>query len=403
MFFAKRRQAETLPVGVHVGADALRLIQLRVERGLAGPAHSAGPAGVTRPTFPNSLSIVASHKVPACDVPPAAAAALVRIGLRGGRFVGRDVVTALPPAMTHVKTFRLGPLPPAETQAALRRHALDGTPFGPSEPVHVDVLPVGEVRQGRDARQEYVAVAARDADVRAILTSAGGRLIVRSLQAEPYAVYRAVAGPAVCADADATHAVVHVGEAETLVLVGVGPHLRVVRRVAAGAGHLDRAVARKLGVSPPEARRLRRRTHGTPSPDAGGADPVRAVVTDAVRPMMEEVAREAALCVRYHSVSFRAAPPRSIRLLGADAAGGQLRALLAAATGFPIDTRGVLEGLGPVPLDNDGGWAVALGLALTYAPAATNEIEASAAVAGSHETGAPNAGAAEAAAEVACA
>lgn len=362
MLFARRRQAETLPVGVHLGADALRLIQLRVSRG-----------GTDRTSSTPLLSVVACHLRPLADASDrlAIAAPLIRRALRDGRFIGRDVVTALPPAAVHLRTFRLGAMPAAQLQATLRQHAREGAPLGAADALHVDALPVGQVRQGREAREEYLSVAAREADVRELLDTIGRGVLVRSLQAEPYALYRSVAGRAVCADDGATHVLVHVGDSETLVLIGVGAQLRVVRRVSAGAEHFDLAVARKLDVAPAEARRLRRRTHGTPSRSARDADPVRSVVTDAVRPIMEDVAREAALCVRYHSVSFRAAPPRSVRLLGVDAEGGQLRALLAAATGLPVDTRGVFDGLGGAPgEDDDGGWAVALGLALAYAPAA---------------------------------
>ena len=75
------------------------------------------------------------------------------------------------------------------------------------------------------------------------------------------------------------------------------------------------------------------------------------------------------LRLRYHAVTFRSAAPSSIRLLGLESSNVRLRSLLHEATGLPIDTRSVFEGFaGNLPTD-DGGWAAALGLALTFAPA----------------------------------
>lgn len=350
MFFARSRHADVLPVGVQVGASQLRLVQLRT-------------AGVTSAPGPN-LTVIATHLA---TKPPGVAPSVVRC-LRDGRFVGSDVVTALPPALVHVRTFRVAPVPPPELEATVRRQAREGAPFREGEPAHVDAVPVGQARQGRDVREEYLSVAARDADVRDFLDAFGAGVAVRSLQAEPYAVYRCVAGVAVGADRGATHAVVHVGESETLVLIGAGPQLRVIRRVDVGADHLDRVVARKLSVTPAEARRLRRRTSAPPA-SGSSVDAVRAAINDAARAPMEDIAREAALCVRYHAVSFRAPLPHSVRLLGCDAPGPQLRSLLGAATGLPVDTRGVFDGLAGWTGDDDGGWAVALGLALSFAPA----------------------------------
>jgi hypothetical protein len=97
---------------------------------------------------------------------------------------------------------------------------------------------------------------------------------------------------------------------------------------------------------------------------------VRGAVADATRSLMKEVGREAALCLRYHAVTFRTDPPAYVRLLGLEASGPQLRCLLHDATGLPIDTRSVFDGFaGNTPPHDDGGWAAALGLALTFAPA----------------------------------
>ena len=374
MFFAGSRSSGALPVGVHVARGETRLVQLRVSN--VPPAGGTGAGSGSSNNFLPQNLIAVTVRIPESDAATPDATGVARLPSPSSKpslphsfkqrgLVGRDVVAALPASLVHVRTFRMAPVAPAERQAALRRHAAEGSPFGAGEPLHVEVLPVGEARQGRDVREEYLAVAARDADVRGFLEGFGSGVVVRSLQAEPFAVYRSVAGAAVAADPAATHAAVHVGEFETLVLLGTGPRLRVVRRVEVGAAHLDAVVARKLSITAAEARRLRRRVTAT----AADTDPVRLAIHDATRPPMEEVAREAAMCVRYHAVSFRSPLPDRVRLLGCDAADPQLRSLLGAATGLPVDSRGVFDALPGWAGDDDGGWAVALGLALTYAPA----------------------------------
>ena len=374
MTLPRRRRTVVLPVGVDVGADGLRLVQLRVSPAAGPSPHQPQLTVAARYAAP--LPTHAAHADSATSSRATAAAAGIRDALRRGGFVGREVVTALPPGLVHIRTFRLPTATTGDRDAVLRRQARQGTPFGETEPLHTDSVAVGEARQGRDVRDEFLSVAARDADVRDFLEAAGPGVTVRSLQAQPYALYRAVAGAAVCPDPAATHAAVHVGEFETFILIGVGPRLRVVRRVDVGAHHLDRAVAVKLSVTPAESRRIRRRGPDATDPSAGGSapasgnDPVRLAIHGATRQLMEEVARETAVCVRYHVVSFRGPLPRCVRLRGCDASDPVLRALLSESTGLPVDSGGGFDAVaGWAGSNDDGGWTAAFGLALAFAPA----------------------------------
>lgn len=340
MLFPRSRRTDARPVGLHVGPDEVRLVQVRE-------------------STPRAPVVTACEKFPlpaaACGEPlkrTAAAAALVRQALRSGRFAGHQLVTHLPPEYVHLRTFRL----PADADRGARNgQALEGAPFAAEEPAQVHVLAAGEARQGRDVRTEYLTAAARDADVRAVLEHFGADVTVRSLRAEPFAIYAAVAhrGPGV--EPNRTHVIVHVGPSETLVLIGCGAAPAVIRRVEVGGARFDRVVAHKLGVTPADARKLRAR--------AGGAqgESVRGVVADAVRPQAEELVREAVTCARYHAVTFRAPPPRCVRLLGSESFEPHVRAMLGEATGLPVEGLGAVQGLA----GDDGGWAAALGLAMS--------------------------------------
>ena len=341
MLFLRSRRTVP-PVGVYMGPDDVRLVQVCDDHQLITPVVTACerlPLPVGEATDP--LARVG------------AAAALVRQALRSGRFAGGGgVVTHLPLEFLYMRTFRAAEAA-VGADAEVRRHALEGAPFGPGETAQVCVASVGTVRQGRELRTEFLALSARDADVRAFLERFGDGLTVRSLRAEPFAIYAAGARSG---SQDQVHAIVHVGSTLSLVLIGSGEHLSVIRRVDVGGQQLDRAVARRLGVSQQEARRLRARP-------AAQAEPVRGVVADAVRPLAEELAGEAAACVRYHGVTFRAPAPGCVRLLGPEASDPHLRTMLGAATGAPVEGLGAVEGLS----DDEGGWAAALGLAMAPA------------------------------------
>jgi Tfp pilus assembly PilM family ATPase len=390
MFFARSRRTDVLPIGLHIGADHLRMVQFA-----SGAGHPTQPSLSTEPSQP---AVVALYKIPLPAIAPdplpraAAAAALLRQALRDGRFFGQRVATALPAELVHLRTFRLaapvtGDQSQVDLASAALREARAAAPFGGGVGAYVEAVPVGEVRQGSDVRQEFLSVAARDADVADLLNRLGRVVQVESLQAEPFAIYRCVAWLSADQGTNATHAALYVGGTESLVLVGSGFQLRVVRRVGIGDAHLDRAVARKLGVTPADAQRLRRRLAAPASTGATGApqtsDPVRAAVNDALRGPLEELARETALCVRYHAVSFRSPMPAAVRVLGCEARDPQLRSHIESASGLPVDPRGALDGLAWDPAiqkrgafhglagagADDGGWAVAIGLALKLATA----------------------------------
>jgi Tfp pilus assembly PilM family ATPase len=388
MFFARSRRTDVLPIGLHIGLDHLRMVQFA--SGAGHPTQSPVTTGISQP------AVVALYKIPLASIAPdplpraAAAAALLRQALRDGGFFGQRVATALPPESVHLRTFRLAaPVPGDQSQvdlaSAALREARAAAPFGSGVEAYVEAIPVGEVRQGSDVRQEFLSVAARHADVAGFLDHLGRAVRVESSQAEPFAVYRCVAWLSADQGANATHAALHVGGSESLVLVGSGLQLRVIRRLGIGGAHLDRAVARKLGVTPADAQRLRRRL-AAPSTATGAppiSDAVRSAVNDALRGPLEELARETALCVRYHAVSFRSPMPATVSLLGCEARDAQLRAHVEAASGLPVDRRGGLDALEWDPaLQNrgafreprgaepdDGAWAVAIGLALKSAAA----------------------------------
>jgi type IV pilus assembly protein PilM len=312
-----------------------------------------------------------------------AAADLVRQMLRQHPFKGRRIVAALPRDVVHTKNLRLPPMPPEELPAVVRFEARNVFPF-PTDQARVHHLAAGEVRQGTEVRQEVILMAARNDDVNAVvehLHRAGA--VLESLDVEPCALYRSVERfIRRKEDENDVNVLVDVGVARSQVVIGRGHDISFIKPIDIGGQHFHEAVARKLGITPDEARALRRRLveSGEPAAAATAApglsrvedrrDPVRQAVFDATRAPMEELGREIALCLRYYSVTFRGHRPTRLRLLGGEACDPQLQTLLNSALVIPVEVGRPLYSIDTSrmkPADRQGPmceWALALGLAL---------------------------------------
>lgn len=367
MFGTRRRQNGTYhAIGVDLGADAVKLLQLRTP--LGGVTEVAAAARVRLPQVPGLSPHLAE----------AATLTAIRESLRASGFVGRRVVAALPRRIVQLRTVRItpsnatdfDPLTAAETEAAqLFSFPLDAA--------RVAYLPAGEVRHAGEAQHEVIAAAAADADVTEFLELLGrAGLQVAALELEQSALCRVIER-SLASDggktAEAVHVLLDVGASATQIIIGRGGDLRVSKTVSTGVNQIEQIVSRRLSVSPEDVRQLRSRL-GTESP--GGtepvsrANPVRQALYDAMRVATADVLEQALLCLRYYTVSFRGRPPAKVWLTGGGAEGADLCELARVALGLPVEPLPLLAGvpLGPlVALDNTnplGEWAVAYGLAL---------------------------------------
>ena len=90
------------------------------------------------------------------------------------------------------------------------------------------------------------------------------------------------------------------------------------KHVEFGGQTIDLAVAQKLGISQLEAAQMRARL-GNSGSEGEGAVPLQQALQDAIRPLMEELARELDMCMRYFVVTFRGARPDLIGVTGRQA------------------------------------------------------------------------------------
>lgn len=141
MLFHKRRLVS--PIGIDIGFQAVRMLQLECAPGGGGAGYRV-VAAVRRPL---PAEAVTPEALAAPGRRGALIAAVIRDALRGGGFVGRRAVAALPREIVHLKNLRLPPVPDSDLAWAVRADARDIFGFDPDS-ARVQFLDAGEVRQG---------------------------------------------------------------------------------------------------------------------------------------------------------------------------------------------------------------------------------------------------------------
>jgi type IV pilus assembly protein PilM len=363
------------PIGLDIGYDAVRMVQLEV----LGRDTTAAVRAATRESFrDDDVRETTESRL-------AAAREAVGRMLSAAPFRGRRVVVALPSEMVHVKNYRLPPMPLPEIDSAARLEARNLFEFEPDD-AHVQCLPAGEVRHGNDVLQEVIVLAVRNEDVdRYVEQIHACGLTVDSVDVEACALFRSIERfIRRREDEQEVHVLASVGLHATQIMIGRGREISFLKTIDIGSMRFHQAIATKLGISLGEARALRRRLLEGPEAPEGGAsaevpqqapstsqrDPVRQAVFDAMRSAMEQLARELSLCVRYQSVTFRGHRPTRVRLLGPEANDPHLQTILHSVLNIRVEAGRPLFNVDASRMreqDRRGTaseWATALGLAL---------------------------------------
>ena len=346
------------PIGLDIGHDSVKMIQL--ER--AGDTLSVQAAAVG--ALPPEARAHPQSRV-------ALAAGLVRQMLREHSFRGRRVVAALPRELVHIRHLRFPASSPSDLEAVLRSEAKGLLPFDPAD-AQVQFLPVGEVRQGGELKQEVILMAARHRDVNEFVeTMSDAGLVLEALDVEACAMYRAVDRFVRRRDDEQeVHVLVDIGAHRSQVVIGRGREISFIKSIDIGGRHFHEAVSRKLGITLEEAQSLRRRLIDPSEVPIDEKDPVRKAAQDATRASIEDLGREISRCLRYYAVTFRGHGPTHLRLIGGEAADPQLLSTLNKLLAIHVEVSQPLLSIGTHRMARSGtsgtpaAWGLALGLAL---------------------------------------
>jgi type IV pilus assembly protein PilM len=360
-------QKDICPIGIDVGNHSIRLLQLR-RKG-------------------TQLALQAATRV---DLEPAAEGAsgpdrltsAITRGLSAGKFVGKKIVMSLPPVAIHSKSVRLPQMPDNDLAQALQWEAKDrfGFEIGDGRIVW---FRAGEVRRGTEVKDELLLFAIQGQPLTAHLDAAAAAgLTVQAIDLAGCAMYRGAqrALSPTQASAEAT-ALLGIGHGGSQFIITRNDQLVFYKHIDVGGRAINEAVAQKLGITAVEAGQMRTRLALSQSSGAEDSAPLGQALQDAMRPTLEDLARELDMCMRYFVITFRGSRPDLITLTGRQATCPWLLAGLAHSLGLRVEAaqplRGVTELGDAARPDRSSEWSIATGLSL-YPTSGAKRMEAAA-------------------------
>lgn len=343
------RKNTVLPMGIEIGSTTVRAIQLR-----------PGPQG-----YSVQACAVESANLNGSDRKSEMTRALLRL-MKTAPFTGRECVVSLSPDRVLTKSVRMPQMPDDDLKQAVQFEAQDR--FGVSaEECMIEHFRAGEVRRGNELRDEVLLFALpNDVLHETIEAIEAARLIVRAIDLEPCAILRAIARQN-RQTTGSIHTVIDFGDTLTQIMIQQDDRLAFYKCVEIGGLMLDNALAEKLGTSVAEATKLRvpfmNRLPGAAVEDGS----LEQAVSDAIRPLMDDLLRELDMCLRYYVVTFRGSRPEEATLTGSQSSAVRLQQALSQSLGIHIDTIAPMKDLRPSDLmgsqEHLGQWASTLGLA----------------------------------------
>jgi type IV pilus assembly protein PilM len=303
MTMFERWRIHCWPVAVDLGSDGLRMLQLSPTDG--PPRVHAGAQW---------------HASELEDRPSRVLAGALQAGreiLQGGHFHGDRAVGTLDTGELQIRTLRLEEMSDEEMHCHIQARA--GELFEEDLAfTQLIVLRGGTVYRGDQTCQEAILLAVPNHALRdrADALRAMGLQPV-GMDIEPLSLFRAFGRlRRRASDRGVVSAIIKISRDSTVVVVGQGRRIMFIKRIDQGENQLSRAAADNLGLTVPDARRIRREliceccersrvVRGTFDPnDLAGDDPLVWTLHDAVREQADSLINEIGLCLRYCSTTY---------------------------------------------------------------------------------------------------
>ena len=362
------------PIGLDIGHNSIKMIQLAVNEGhisilAADKVHI--DAGINGDGEERRSFVISA----------------IKQMLTEGNFRGRNVVSCLPSDKLKITSLRLAEAETQEIEQVLRKEV--GQRFGldPDKDT-INYVLAGNVQQGDEIKNELILFAADDETIKnhiGMLEEAQLRPV--AIDTIPCALFRSFER-SLRRQEDREHTVVFVdvGSRFTTVVFGRGGEISFVKQIPIGGEKFNREIAAKLGVSINEAETLRgklRMERASAGPYLQGTPPqntaneghldasTRQVMVDAISAAAEELAREISMCFRYYTVTFRGKRVERAVFAGGEAYEGILLNVLRRQLAVEIEVAQPLRGFDMMNVNFDSDkrgllceWAVAVGLSL---------------------------------------
>ncbi|HZZ28618.1 MAG TPA: pilus assembly protein PilM [Pirellulales bacterium] len=302
------------PIGIDIGSRSIKLLQLNADRTRVLDAARRDLSSSTSTGGTTDASGNAEQPNRTAEL-----TAALRTAREGRSFRGREAVICLGARELFVQNVRLPKAAPEETARLLEQEAASRLPF-PYAETESRFLEAADVRQGEAIKREVILLACHRPALEEILEAveaAGLKPI--AVDAEPLALLRCYSWQ-FRRDEDRQQRTmfVHMGATSAAVIIARGTEPLFIKYIDIGGQHLDEVVAAHLKMDLPAAAALRRHNGDRRS---GQQDPeIARSIVESTRPVIERLANELAMCVRYHSVTFRGQPISRLIVGGGEAA-----------------------------------------------------------------------------------
>ncbi len=334
------------PIGVDIGSQSVKLLQFNADRRRVIDA--------ARREF--SAPMDSKDRVPGL-------ASAIRAARESRNFRGREAVLALGGRELFVQNIRLPKAAPGETEKLLRQEAAGRLPF-PATEAEIRFVEAADVRHGETVKREVILLACHRPVLEQLLAAVEeSGLTPIAVDVEPLALLRCYSWQFRRDEDRQQRAMfVHIGAESTVVVIAHGPEPLFVKYIELGGRHFDEAVAAQLKMDVKEAANLRRH-NGDRRSDQQDPEIARSVA-ESIRPIVEKLAGELAMCVRYHGVTFRGQPLVRVVIGGGEAA-QSLTEDLAARLDLKCELGDPLRNFDlAIQTGRRGQWDLAVGMAL---------------------------------------
>jgi type IV pilus assembly protein PilM len=370
--FKKRNRR---PIGLDLGHDFVKMIQLDVRNGYAG-VIAAGKAQLAvnindDPEARKKAEIEAIKQI-----------------MEENNFDGRNVVSCLPNDRLKITSLRLAEGETSDIDSFLHKEVGQRFGLNPAEDI-INYMLAGNVRQGNEIKQELILLAADNQTIRShidMLEKADMRPV--AIDAVPCALFRAFErNLRRQMDATNTSVFIDVGSKFTTAVFSRGSDISFVKQIPIGGEKLNKQIATRLGISVQEASLLRenmqaeiKKAEGAGACDVQLDNSTRQIIIDAITTIADELARELSLCFRYYTVTFRGKRIEKAVFAGGEAYEDILVNVLKRQLAVEIEIGMPLKGFDMKNVGFDGDrrsklseWAVAVGLSLKGSEAVFTE------------------------------
>lgn len=293
--FGLKNTRKAGPIGLDISSSSIRMIQL---------THNGG-----------AIDIVAADEV---HFDPSIGddqqqkkeftiGAIKKMFARSG-FIGTDVVSSLSNDILKVKSLRVDSTDDEQIEKSVRQEVEACFALN-ADSAEIRYTVAGNAYQGDEIKNEVVIFAADSEVVEEHLSLLErASLTPVSVDPIPCALFRSFQKSLRRQeDSDLVSVFVDVGTSFTTVIIGKGQQITFIKQIPIAGKQLNAKVGVDLDITVQEAAvlrsRLRSNADDTLDPDT------RQAVIDAMRDVIEDLAKEVSLCFQYYAVTFRGERP----------------------------------------------------------------------------------------------